>query len=357
MMDYMSIGCAPYGEDCVQVGTENYAERAKLECEQYIKQLIRTCGEPIGSACLRIKSNPHDFGTYYEVVCYYDTGDEEALQYALKCEGEGPENWDDQVDLPWLNKIKAEQKANEVRFNLNVQAVKELCNGNVVMWNGYKEFNPDYTDHPMDSFTSWRWDLDKYNDLLFYMTTISGSDYGGSLVDKANYNEFIEMYGEEPGVYRLYGGFDSFGIALRLCDLANTDIWETLKSLEDYPLINDEALSNLESEQETEAWNNWADSEFKSELAAREFEWGDKIYKVELYDISSEDLLALFLKCKERSNEEWFTECMDRTIRIEEVVKVCKIEDLIPIENVTWFDGEDNEVSKPWVDTASGVLF
>ena len=50
--------------------------------------------EPVG-AQLAIKSNPHDFGPYLEVVCHFDDQDEEAGAYAYKCESDGPRTWDD----------------------------------------------------------------------------------------------------------------------------------------------------------------------------------------------------------------------------------------------------------------------
>ena len=52
--------------------------------------------EPEGTR-LTIKANPHDFGTYYEVVCYFDDEDEEAARYAFRCEAEAPDEWDPEV--------------------------------------------------------------------------------------------------------------------------------------------------------------------------------------------------------------------------------------------------------------------
>ena len=41
-----------------------------------------------------IKSFNHDFGMYYEVVCLFDTDDEEAAHYAYRCEDELPATWE-----------------------------------------------------------------------------------------------------------------------------------------------------------------------------------------------------------------------------------------------------------------------
>ena len=94
-MDYTSIGSAPAYESCTQLGTDGYTERARRECRALIRQLIRMHGEPPPGARLAIKSCPHDFGTYYEVVCFFDPGDPEALEYAYRCEDGLPEYWDE----------------------------------------------------------------------------------------------------------------------------------------------------------------------------------------------------------------------------------------------------------------------
>ncbi len=94
MNDHIDVGATPPMEDCAQVGTADYFERARRECRVYISLLRRALGpEPTG-ATLQIKSNPHDFGTYLSVVCYYDVCNEDARNYAFRCESEGPDEWD-----------------------------------------------------------------------------------------------------------------------------------------------------------------------------------------------------------------------------------------------------------------------
>ena len=44
---------------------------------------------------MKIKSFHHDFGTYYEVVCYYNDNDEEAQNYCYTIEADMPERWED----------------------------------------------------------------------------------------------------------------------------------------------------------------------------------------------------------------------------------------------------------------------
>lgn len=92
--DYLTIGSSPPDEDCVQVGSANYSAESRLECARYIGAIRRFCGPEQGTARLSIKSFPHDFGSYTEVVCYYEESDPIGFAYALHVEGGGPATWD-----------------------------------------------------------------------------------------------------------------------------------------------------------------------------------------------------------------------------------------------------------------------
>ena len=96
MRDYLSIASAPYDEPCVQVNSQgDYHEDMKAECRRFMELIRKKLGPEPPGARLAVKSNPHDFGTYYDVVCYYEDGDEEAANYAYRCEGDTPRTWDD----------------------------------------------------------------------------------------------------------------------------------------------------------------------------------------------------------------------------------------------------------------------
>lgn len=95
--DYLSIGATPCGEDCAQVGSNNYSARVKRECAAFINQLRRQFGPEPEFASLRIKAFSHDFGTYYEVVCYFNDEDSKSVDYAFDIENNSPELWDEQA--------------------------------------------------------------------------------------------------------------------------------------------------------------------------------------------------------------------------------------------------------------------
>ena len=93
-MDYVEIGATPVNEPCQQLGRADYDPRAaKAECRRFIRNIRYVLGNEPEGAMLRVRSNNHDFGTYYEVACYYENGNDKALEYATKCESEAPPTW------------------------------------------------------------------------------------------------------------------------------------------------------------------------------------------------------------------------------------------------------------------------
>lgn len=94
MKDELFLSPTPVGEDCAQLGSQDYHSKAKKECSSFINQLKREFGEPPAFSRIRIKQCPHDFGTYLDVVVEFDDENDEATQYAYKLEANLPENWD-----------------------------------------------------------------------------------------------------------------------------------------------------------------------------------------------------------------------------------------------------------------------
>ena len=96
-MEYLELGCAPSDEKCAQVGQDDYRLQAFRECNALRKQLRRMFGREPEKGALIIKGNPHDFGVYYEVRCYYEVDDVPGKNYAFRCEAEYPTEWDDEA--------------------------------------------------------------------------------------------------------------------------------------------------------------------------------------------------------------------------------------------------------------------
>jgi len=93
--DQMELGPTPVDEECAQVGDENYRQKAIEECRKYIGLIRKKLGVEPEGARLKILSNPHDFGNYYEVACVYNDQFLQSVSYAYACESDGPRTWDD----------------------------------------------------------------------------------------------------------------------------------------------------------------------------------------------------------------------------------------------------------------------
>lgn len=100
MIDYIYLGSSPAFEPCVQTTDPDYHVKAHAECERYKRLLEHTYAEAHGNrACparLVIKAEPHDFGSYYEVVAKYDTTDEAASLAAYWLDENAPTHWPEQ---------------------------------------------------------------------------------------------------------------------------------------------------------------------------------------------------------------------------------------------------------------------
>jgi hypothetical protein len=97
MRDYISIGSSPASESCVQVGSDNYDAQSRKECIAFKNQLERMFIDFPDGTYLTIKSFPHDFGSYREVVCWYDDEDEDSQSFAYNIENSTPEYWDEEA--------------------------------------------------------------------------------------------------------------------------------------------------------------------------------------------------------------------------------------------------------------------
>ncbi len=90
MRDYLELGPTPAEEDCVQVGTDDYLAKARVESKVWVDQLERKYPD----LDFRLKSFPHDFGTYLEVVIMYDDDDPKEVKAVFRVEATLPRHWD-----------------------------------------------------------------------------------------------------------------------------------------------------------------------------------------------------------------------------------------------------------------------
>ncbi len=104
----------------------------------------------------------------------------------------------------------------------------------------------------------------------FQVEYATGSDYSGSSVHRSNYRVLCAMLDEhETGAVtwvRTPGGHGTYGIAVRYFELSEP-MREAIDALEDYPCLDDSDLSELENDEQGEAWDNWARKDFIRKLA------------------------------------------------------------------------------------------
>jgi len=95
MREYLTIGSSPAEEDCAQVGDDDYDQKSREECQRFIELIRKKFGDEPKGARLSIKSFLHDYGSYREVVCYYDDEFPKSVDYAFNVENNAPATWED----------------------------------------------------------------------------------------------------------------------------------------------------------------------------------------------------------------------------------------------------------------------
>jgi hypothetical protein len=92
--DYIPLGPVPCDEDHAEIGMPDYAAKAHKECRAYIQAIRRKVGrEPEGARLATMEFHHADFGTYYEVVCHFDSGHPASVRYAQRCDEQAPQSW------------------------------------------------------------------------------------------------------------------------------------------------------------------------------------------------------------------------------------------------------------------------
>lgn len=97
MANYIEVGSAPFDEECVYVTDKKpYIREMLHECIRYKSYLEKLFSEQMPDGCeFGIKMFPHDFGSYYEVVIYFDDEIEEQCDFAYMVEDNLPEKWEE----------------------------------------------------------------------------------------------------------------------------------------------------------------------------------------------------------------------------------------------------------------------
>ncbi len=90
----MGLGSAPAGETPIAVGEIEYAARAFLQCQRYLRLVRHAIGPEPEGARLRVSRSEQDLDPYLEVVVEYDDANTAARAYAIRCDRESPTRWE-----------------------------------------------------------------------------------------------------------------------------------------------------------------------------------------------------------------------------------------------------------------------
>lgn len=189
----------------------------------------------------------------------------------------------------------------------------------------------------------------EHTQLMFEVPYCSGSDYSGSMVEKANYNEFGELYPDIPYVHNSFGGHGTFAIFIELCRFLSADlaldnenptpenILETIEGLKDYPLINDEALSRMEMEATEEAWHDWMCDDMVREINKHfgiEFDYCDDNAQPN----SKQAFAMLFWNWCERANEYPQDDGGSMFVRLEKLLPHIDLAEIEPFVTLPYLE-------------------
>ncbi len=92
--DIIPLGPVPARESAAQVGESGYAERAFLECRRYVALLRSVIGPEPEGARLCVRRSQQDFDPYIEVIVEFDSENNVARAYAIRCDREAPTTWE-----------------------------------------------------------------------------------------------------------------------------------------------------------------------------------------------------------------------------------------------------------------------
>jgi hypothetical protein len=158
---------------------------------------------------------------------------------------------------------------------------------------------------------------------------LSGSDYSGSIVTMSNRKAFMEQFSEGEDVWwtSAPGGHGTYSIVIDTQGVpedATSEVEDFLNALQDYPVADENLMSEMENEAQEEAWENWVEGDFKRGLESK--------FEVEFDEVDPAKLRDLFEKASDKANEYWENEeGGNMWIRVEKIVAKVTEDDLVAL--------------------------
>ena len=157
---------------------------------------------------------------------------------------------------------------------------------------------------------------------------------------------------------------DADGLSLDIRYVTD-EILETLAALESYPLISEDDHSSLQFDLQEEAWENWAQSDWRNavEKALKEYtpETADDYWADETLDAVPDldaKLAELFRACQEETGEYWFEDGTSQYVRINAVAKAIDRSDLAELTGLPLLHADQQWRTEPypWPDGSAEPL-
>jgi hypothetical protein len=137
----------------------------------------------------------------------------------------------------------------------------------------------------------------------FEVELATGSDYSGGTVTRANQRELNRLLTEGESVAghdcvwcTAYGGHGTYALFVVYAALPE-EIREVLCALDDYPSVSDEALSELECELGSDAWEAWGRADLRRAL--------EKQLGADLEGMTDDTLFELLRVACECAGHDW----------------------------------------------------
>lgn len=166
--------------------------------------------------------------------------------------------------------------------------------------------------------------------LLWISDHALSGDYCGAPHTASNCRVLLEEFGGSPQCREACGSYGSSSIVVDPRYLSE-ELLESLQSLENYPVLNEDDCGALELELQYEAWESWAERDFSRALEERLSSLcGDELAEQAVESLSSDQLWNVFESLREEANVYWESQgSPDQWIDVERIVERASSESLL----------------------------
>jgi hypothetical protein len=118
------------------------------------------------------------------------------------------------------------------------------------------------TEYGEFSAGSYELEIAEPKQFYYLPKVLSFGDYDNSCqVERSNVRVFLERFKGHKDILHRTGGYGSEFIAIDITT-TDTEILETLAALSEYPVMDEEDMSNMEQEMINEAWQSYGQDDF-----------------------------------------------------------------------------------------------